>query len=92
MIIKQSKTTQLINKLKKDSILFVKKRRRRIIKKQKTNKLNLYPLTIITRSKRTTRLNTSLVLHTTDQEDTLDVSGSSDTKSDNSSNSSSYQP
>ena len=89
---KQSKTTQLINKLKKDSIFFSKKRRRRIRKKKMINMLHHSSLTMIPRPKRITRLNQRLVPNTNDHDDNLDTSSSPDILSDNSSTSSSYQP
>ena len=92
ILIKQSKTTQPINKLKKDSIIFLKNRRRRILKIKKTNILHHSPLTIIPRLKRTTRLNQRLVPHTIDHDDNLDANSSLNIKSDNSSTSSLYQP
>ena len=76
--IKQSKTKQLINKLKKESTIFIKKRRRRLIKTQMNNMLNTSLLNIIPRPKRTSILNQRLISSNIDHGDNLDAKSSID--------------
>ena len=88
---KQSKTKQLMNKLKKESSIFIKKRRRRLKNKQMNNMLNPSSLNTTPMPKRTSKLNQRLVSSNIDHGNNLDAKSSTDIESDNSSTSSSYQ-
>ena len=89
---KQSKTTQLIKKIKIDSINFSKKRRRRIQKKKMINILHPSSLPRILRPTRITRSHQCLIPNTNDHDKNFDTSSNLEKQSDNSSTSSSYQP